>query len=290
LDEKLRPTLVGSYLLVVAFAALAIIPIAWSLLVSLHLTYSLFGSESYSLTGLTLSNYATLVFGTAGSGSAGTSTFGVSSFHLWFTNSVIVAVVTTLLVIPVSLLAGYGFGAFSFRGRNFSFLSLLMGSILPFPAVAIPLYQWFATLHLVNTYPGLIIPLIANVVPVFWMTQYIATLPHEIFDAAKVDGASDYGILWRIVVPLAAPGMAIVGIYIFWTTWNQFLWPLIISTDGSMYTLPVGIASLYGGTIFATNWGLWMAAVDLSLLPLFVAFVLFQRYFIKGLTMGALKG
>jgi ABC-type glycerol-3-phosphate transport system permease component len=110
------------------------------------------------------------------------------------------------------------------------------------------------------------------------------------FDAAKIDGASTHNILLRIVFPLVMPAIAIVGIYAFWTTWNQFLWPLIISMDGAMYTLPVGIASLYGSTIFATNWGLWIAAVNLSLLPLLAMFILFQRYFIRGLTVGALKG
>jgi ABC-type glycerol-3-phosphate transport system permease component len=284
---KLRSTVIASYVLLIAFAVLSIAPIIWSALVSLHSTYSLYGYETYSTVGLTLSNYAALVLGY---GSSGSSSLGVTMFHQWFLNSVLVAVVVTLLVIPISLLGGYAFGAFSFRGRNFSFLSFLMGSMLPFPAVAIPLQQYFARVGLVNTYPGIIIPMIANAVPLFWMTQYIGTLPHEIFDAAKTDGASSYTILTRIVSPLVAPAVAIVGIYMFWNTWNQFLWPLIVSTDGSMYTLPVGIASLYGGGNFATDWGLWMAAVNLSLLPLLVMFAIFQRYFIKGLTMGALKG
>ena len=282
----LRPIVIASYILLIVFSILSIAPLVWSFLVSLHKTFSLFEPEAYSLTNLDFSNYARLL--------ADPSTLeysvGTTPYLIWFMNSSIVAISTTAIVIPLSLLAGYGFAAHKFRGRNTWFFTLLLGSMLPFPAAVIPLFQWFATLGLVNTYPGLIIPMITNVVPVFWMTQYISTMPHEIFDAAKVDGASSTGILFKIVLPLVRPAVAIVGIYIFWTTWNLFFWPLVIATSGNMYTLTVGISSLHGANIFATDWGLWMAAVCFSMLPLLIMFIVFQRYFIKGLTMGALKG
>jgi multiple sugar transport system permease protein len=141
---------------------------------------------------------------------------------------------------------------------------------------------------MLNDYAGLIIPPLAVPLGVFLMRQSMATLPSELLDAARMDGASEFGLFWRIVLPLSKPALAVLAIYTFMEQWREFLWPLIVITADEIKTLPVGLSIFH--TEFSTDYGVQMAGVLLSVLPFMVVFLFFQRYFIKGLTVGALKG
>jgi len=141
---------------------------------------------------------------------------------------------------------------------------------------------------LLNSYPGLILPPLAMPLGVFLMRQYMQTLPSELLDASRIDGCSEFGTFWRIVLPLSKPGLAVLGIYTFMEQWRDFLWPLIVAQKDALKTLPVGLSVFH--TEFRTDYGVQMAAVLLSIIPFLIVFLFFQRYFIKGMTVGALKG
>jgi multiple sugar transport system permease protein len=160
--------------------------------------------------------------------------------------------------------------------------------MVPRAVTIIPAFFIAKELKMLNSYAGLIVPPLALPLGVFLMRQYMQTLPSELLDAARMDGASEFAIFWRIVAPLARPGLAVLGIYTFMEQWRDFLWPLIVTTRDDLKTLPVGLSVFH--TEFRTDYGVQMAGVLLSVLPFMVVFLFLQRYFIKGLTVGALKG
>ena len=210
------------------------------------------------------------------------------NFLHWMINSLIVASIVTLVALLIQSMAGYVFAKKQFPGRDVLFIVVLAGIMVPRAVTIIPAFFIAKQFNMLNHYSGLIIPPLAWPLGVFLMRQYIKTLPSELLDAGRIDGASEFGIFWRIVIPLSTPGLAVLGIYTFMEQWREFLWPLIVITADELKTLPVGLSIFH--TEFRTDYGVQMAGVLLSVLPFMVVFLLFQRWFIKGLTAGALKG
>ena len=143
-------------------------------------------------------------------------------------------------------------------------------------------------LRLLNSYPGLILPGLASAFSIFFMRQFIRTIPDELLEAARIDGASERYIFFKIVLPLCKPALATLGIFNFTGSWNSFLWPLIIASSEKMYTLPVAIANLGGQ--YQTDYGLQMAGAVVVIVPIIIVFLFAQKYFIKGITLSGLKG
>lgn len=209
-------------------------------------------------------------------------------YPIWAANSFIISLSITGFHIVFDTMAGYAFAKKRFPGRNVLFWLIISTLMVPAYVTIVPLFLVTRSLHLLNTLWAVILPGTADVFGIFLMRQYIQTMPRDLEDAARVDGCGELGVFFRIIMPLAKPAIAALAIFTFVAHWNDFFWPLIVLTQGSMYTLPVGVASLQGE--FSTDYGIIFAGAALAALPMIVFFLLFQRYFLEGVRMGALKG
>jgi len=213
--------------------------------------------------------------------------FRVGLTPRWFFNSMIVTGITTLFTLVLSAMAGYAFARVPFRGKRFAYPIVLAGLMVPKEAMFVPLFLMFARLDMHNTYQALALPRIAAPLGVFIMTQFFAAIPEEIEDAARVDGATRWGIFWRVMIPMAKPGLTALAIFTFVLTWNDFLWPLVSATKREMFTITTGLASLQSNFAQATEFGSLMARGVIASLPLLVLFVIFERQLIRGISIGS---
>jgi multiple sugar transport system permease protein/arabinosaccharide transport system permease protein len=209
-------------------------------------------------------------------------------FARWAFNTIVVAVFGSLLSVLLSSLAGFAFAKYEFRYKNVLFMLMLATLLIPNQVLLVPQFEVVRTLGWFNTYEGLIIPRAVGAFGIFLMRQYTVSLPSELLDAARIDGATEFGIWWRIVLPLVRPGLAVLGILSFTGLWNDFFWPLIITTDPSMFVVNLGISSLVGP--YDYQYGILLSGTLLACLPVIIIFLFFQRQFIAGFTEGAFKG
>jgi multiple sugar transport system permease protein len=205
-----------------------------------------------------------------------------------FLSSATIAIVATLGSLLFSSMAGYAFARLRFGGRDRLFGLLLSALIIPAQVGMLPLFLLMKALHLVNTYWGAILPALASVLGIFLIRQFMLSVPQELIEAARIEGAGELRIYWSVVLPLAKPVLATLAILTFMTTWNDFMWPLIVLTDQKRYTLPVAMASLVGE--HALDIELMMAGAVVTVLPVLVVFLALQRYYISGLMAGSVKG
>ncbi len=217
-----------------------------------------------------------------------TITFERAKMARWFFNSVVVSVTSTAGIVFVSLFASYALGRLEFPGKKFLFLMTLSGFMIPLHAIMIPLFLLLKDMGQVNAYGGLIFPMIASPISVLILTQFFKGIDREYEEAARLDGASEFQILFYVMVPMATPAVITVAIFSFAMSWNDFVWPLIIAQTDKMYTLPVGLATLAGSDV-NIRYGPIMAASVMASIPLFTVYVIFQRYITQGVTMGELK-
>ena len=206
----------------------------------------------------------------------------------WVLNSLMVTLSITIFHIFFDTLSGYGFAKKRFPGRNLLFWIILSTLMIPDHVTLVPKYIVARRLGMIDSIWAVILPGTASVFGIFLMRQYIQTLPSELEDAARIDGCSEPGVFWRVIMPLAKPAIGALAIFTFVRHWNDFLWPLIVLQKTRNFTLPVGVASLQGE--FSTDYGIIFAGAALAALPMIVFFLIFQRYFLEGVRMGALKG
>jgi multiple sugar transport system permease protein len=214
--------------------------------------------------------------------------FGADSVLRWLLNTVIYSVVGVVFVLLLCSLAGYGFAKKRFPGREVMFWSFLAMLMVPYQITLIPLFVLIAQLGGVDTYWGLVVPTFANATGVFLLRQFISTIPDELFEAARMDGCSDWRIYWQIVIPLCKPILATLGVFVFLWHWNDFLWPLLVGQDTSMHTLTVGLATLQKQE--KTSLNEVMAGAVVAAVPLFVAYLFGQRYLTEGVMSSGIKG
>lgn len=210
------------------------------------------------------------------------------NYWRWVINSLIVALSITAFHVVFDTMAGYAFAKRRFPGRNILFWMILSTLMIPPHVTLVPLYIVTRQIGLLDSLLAVILPGTANVFGIFLMRQYIQTMPSELIEAGRIDGATEFGIFWRIILPLCKPAIAALAIFTFVRHWNDFLWPLIVLTRSRNFTLPVGVASLQGE--FGTDYGVIFAGAALAALPMIVFFLIFQRYFLEGVRMGAVKG
>ena len=203
-------------------------------------------------------------------------------------NSALVAGAYTLGVLFFCSLIGYGFAKHEFPGRGLLFGVVLATMMVPSQATIIPLYLIFRKIGWMNTYWPLIIPGLAQAFGIFFMRQYISTIPTDLLDSARIDGAGEFRIYVRIVLPIIKPALATLGIITFMTSWNSYFWPVIVLTQPKMQTLQVAVTNMAGA--IRVPFELIMLACTISLVIPIIIFLLFQRYFIQGLTVGSVKG
>ena len=213
---------------------------------------------------------------------------GGHAYFTWFANSLLLTIVQVVLTLIVSATVAYGFAAYEFRGKNFLFICVLMIMMVPFEILLLPLYTLINSLKMMNTYSAIILPGIANAATIFFFRQYLRGVPKELIAAGRVDGASEYGIYVRLILPIMKPSFAAMAILNGMNAWNNFLWPFMVLSDTGKYTLPIGLKTLL--TPYGNNYDLLIVGSFFSILPIFILFVAFQKYFIDGMTAGAVKG
>ncbi|HEU5012884.1 MAG TPA: carbohydrate ABC transporter permease [Roseiflexaceae bacterium] len=214
--------------------------------------------------------------------------FQQTSFIRWFENSVIVALGRTILGVILSLMAGYAFAKFDFRGRNVLFILVIATLTLPIYVILIPLYSMMVRMGWINSYSALILPFGAQAIGVFLARQYLLGVPNELLEAARIDGAGEWNIFMRIILPIAQPVTATMAILFFSAAWKDFIWPLIILNDDKMFTVSLGLPSLIGP--YTQEYGAVMAGSFMGTLPILIIFLIMQRRFIEGVMAGAIKG
>lgn len=217
-----------------------------------------------------------------------TTLIGETLYLRWFLNTAIVAVGRTALSLFLCMLAGFAFAKYDFPFRRVLFVMVLASFTLPFEVVLIPLYTMMVRLGWLNTYWVLIVPFAASAFGIFLARQYALALPTELMEAARIDGSSELGIFFRIALPNLRPALAVMGIIFFQASWNDFLWPLIVLNDSTMYVINLALPTLRGP--YNDQYGLVLGGAVIAVIPIIIIFFAMQRYFIEGIMAGALKG
>jgi multiple sugar transport system permease protein len=206
----------------------------------------------------------------------------------FYFNSVYIATTTTVSQLFFCSLAGFAFAKYEFRGREILFTLVLATGMIPFMAIVIPLFIVVRDLGWLDSYTGLIVPSLVSPFGIFLMRQFISGMPDELLDAARIDGAREIGIYFRIVLPLIRPALATLTIFSFLASWDSFLWPLVVTNRTELYPLTLGLGKFQGEHF--TVWNELMAVAFISVLPSLIVFILFQRYFVKGIVLSGIKG
>ena len=274
---KKRMTFGGVFLTVftVFSAIIVLLPVVWALAVSLKREGSQIGNSiNWFLPPYTLENYPRVLLG--------------SDVIIWVYNSTLVAVLSTALTLVVTPLAAYAIAKIGFRGRGILYIYFMLGMMIPVEAMIIPLFVTTNSFGLVDTYPGLLLPGIAVSMNLIIMVAFMRQIPNELIEAARIDGAGYWRIFWHVVLPLSKTIMITVGIFSFTGSWNNYLWPLLVSMNSNMFTLPIGIPT-FAGT-YTIDRVLPMTANMVASLPMIVLFILLERFIVKGVSMTGIKG
>jgi multiple sugar transport system permease protein len=262
------------YLLMVLISIATVVPFLFMFSTSLTKSFTMM---SYPPTLLpdnpSLNNYVEIMF-----------RFQNGLFPRWFFNTLFTTLCITVGSLFLNTLAGYIFAKKEFYGKHVIFALLLATMMVPGAVTLIPAFLMINKLKLFNTYWALILPALASPFGIFMMRQFISSLPSELIEVSKIDGASELRIFWSIIMPLSLPGMAALGIFTVINAWNSFLWPLVVLRSNTMRTLVVGLATIQSE--YNPEYGLIMAGSVLTVLPLLVLYVLFQPYFVEGLRLG----
>ena len=255
-------------------AVAMLFPLLWMLLLSLKLYPQRFGSLWELIQApVTVQNYLDIWIS--------------DNFARYFANSFLVAGTTAVGNVLLCTLSAYALARKTFVGKRWVFASVLLVMMVPPHVLMIPLYRLMVAFHWLNTYWALIVPWLITPFGIFLMKQYIDQLPMELEDAARLDGASEWQILWKIVFPLSKPMLVVLGLYVFLSQWNAFLFPFLFASDLAHRTLPVGLAFYFGKQ--SIDWGHLMAGAALSALPVLLLLLFFQRHIVQAMIAGALK-
>lgn len=271
--RRFSPGKLFAYLALAVGSVVMAFPFVWMLLSSFKSLREIF-RFSFWPQAWTLANYQEVLLNT--------------QFPRWFMNSLIVAGISTVSVLFFCSLVGYTLTKLRFPGKNFVFLLILSTLMIPTEMLVIPWYVMSTEYGWVNTFWGIAFPGLIPAFGVFLMRQFFQSLPRDLFDAGRVDGVSEFGLYWRVGLPLVGPGLAALAIFNFVGNWNAFLWPLIVAKSPSIRTIPVGVA-LFSGEA-GTAWNLIMASAALAVIPVLIVFFIFQRQIIEGVVLTGVKG
>ena len=268
--------LILAYVLLSLGAVVMVLPFVWMLLTSLKPAPELV-QFAFLPKNPTLDNYREVL--------------GTSNFGRWYGNSLLIATISTLSVAFFDSLVGYTLNKFEFPGKNIIFIGILATLMVPTEMLIIPWFNMSVQLGWnqgVAQYWGIVFPGVITAVGIFLMRQFFDGVPNELLDAARIDGVNEFGIFWRVAVPLVKPAIAALCIFNFIGNWNAYLWPLIIASNRAYYTLPVGLSFFRGES--TTEWEKIMTGASLATIPLLLVFLIFQRQIIKGIALTGLKG
>lgn len=268
------------YILMIVLIVIELAPILWMASTSLKPKWEVFeGQIRWIPRTITLDNYK--------------RAFELLPLFDWLKNSTVVAVFTLILTLFCDILIAYAFAKMKFKGKNFLFAIVLITIMVPIYSTAVPMYKIIRWMNLIDTRTGIILPQAAEAIGVFLLTQFFQSIPKELIDAAKIDGASQWTIIWKVVVPLSIPALTVLTILTLSNSWNNFFWPLIVAQSNNSITLPVGLSSVMSGvseSAEAREYGLIMAISIIASLPTIIAFLFLQREFVEGVSMTGIKG
>jgi multiple sugar transport system permease protein len=269
-----------AYVLLIGYAILMFIPFGWTIITSfktlpdsVRLTFipDPFTLEAYNYVAKNL----------------------VPNILVLFWNSLVISVVVTLTNLILGSLAGYAFARLRFRGREVLFLLVLGTLMIPDQLRLVPMYTAFNAIGLtqgIGEYVSVVLVMAVSAASIFLMRQYFLTIPRDLEEAARIDGAGFFTTFWRVMLPLAGPALAAVAILQFQGSWNSFFWPVVFLKDPSHWTLPLGLTEFRGSGGFGVNWPPLMATVVIATLPIFLIYIFFQRYFVEGIAASGVKG
>jgi multiple sugar transport system permease protein len=259
---------------VVVAAAAVLLPVAWMVLTAFRPNADVVKHSTELFAGhVTLDNFEQI--------------FQDIPFGRELLNTLVFAGGVTILSLTFDSMTAYALARLEFPGRRWLFVAVLLLLMIPFQVTLIPIYQLMSHFHLINTFPGLIVPRATNAFGIFFLRQAFLSIPKQLDEACRIDGASEFRIFSRIIVPLSKPALLTLALFHFMYNWNDLLWPLIFATSQSMYTLPAGLALFTGQ--HQVQYGLLMAGATLSMLPLLVAFLFIQRRFVEGIATTGLR-
>jgi multiple sugar transport system permease protein len=262
-----------TYGLLTLIGLIMIFPFVWMISTSLKS-----GTEIYNLSLIpenpTLGNYIRV--------------FSTSNFGRWFMNSFILSTITVISVLFMDSLVGYTFAKLDFKGKKLMFILILSTMMVPTEMLIIPWYLMVNKLQWINSYWSLLFPGLCTAFGIFMMRQFFTSIPDDLLDAGRIDGLSEFGVFWRVAMPLVKPALSALGIFTFLGNWNAFLWPVIAVDDPQIYTLPVGL-SLFSGEVY-NQWDLIMTGATIATLPVLIVFFIFQKQIIEGIHLTGVKG
>lgn len=277
MNDSTRLGRFGRTVILTLVIIVAVVPLYWLLVSSIKPSEDL-GKVSIIPDRVTLDNYI--------------AAFN-SQIPRWMFNTLGIAIVTTLFGLVLASLAAFGFARYRFKGQTLLFAMVLASLAIPEYATVIPQFAIMRQFGLLNTWAAVVLPLATSALALFLIRQYFSQLPEELFDAARLDGASELRLFWTVGLPLVRPGLGAAGLLLFLSSWNAYLLPLVMLTDSSQFTMPIGLAFLHSqlnfGFIEESPWGLITAGTVICTLPLIVCLIFMQRQFIGGLTAGAVK-
>ena len=213
---------------------------------------------------------------------------GRHEYWKWFFNSICLTVFTVVCTLLVSSFVGYGFAVYEFKGKKVLFIIVLLILSIPLEVVMLPLYKQFSTWKMMDSYAAVILPFVAHASTIFFFRQYLVSIPQSLLEAGRIDGATEYGIFYRLIVPLMKPAFSAMAILNGMNAWNNYLWPLLVIRTSDKYTLTLGLNTLINP--YGDNYSLLIVGSVFSVIPIFLLFVAFQKYFIEGMMAGAVKG
>ena len=287
IDKKMGMSAKNRILSVIAtawFAILAIIiifPVFAGLLASFRPGTELIRkglSIDLDVSTMTLNNYIYLFSGNADS----------QKYFMWFRNSLFLTAVSVVGTLINCYIVAYGLSMYEYPLKNFLFFLVIATMMVPFEILILPLYKEMITLKLIDTTAGVVLPGICGASTVFFFRQYMIGLPKELLDAGRIDGATEYGICFKIMLPITKPAFAAMSILCAMGAWNNVLWPMLVYRNAAKFTLPIGLNTLL--TPYGNNYDVLIAGSMFGILPVFIVFLCFQKYFIEGMTAGAVKG
>lgn len=213
---------------------------------------------------------------------------GDTDYFIWYKNSIVITIISTLSCLLLTSMVGYGVAVYNFKGKNVIFGLVLIVMMIPVEIIMLPLYKLTMSLGLMDTLLGAFLPFVVAPIPIFFFRQYASGLPKDLLDASRVDGCTEIGIYFRVMMPLMAPAFSSMAILQALGSWNNFLWPLIVLRSSENLTLPIGLSTLL--TPYGNNYDVLIAGSVMAIFPVLILYIFFQRYFIEGMTAGGVKG
>lgn len=274
MTSKRKKRNIGTYMILILTTVIFLAPILWVVLSSFKSGSELFRyPPTFLPENFTLDNYI--------------DAFSRGNFARYFFNSTLVAVVSTVITVIINTMAGYAFAKYKFKGGNAMFLFFMATLMLPLEILMIPIFQVVKAFGLYNSYWGLIIPPAATPAGVFLVRQYFLTVPIELTEAARIDGASEVKIFLKLMLPLAKPIISVLTIFSLLWRWNDYMWPLLVLRDSNKYTVQLALANFSGE--YSVDWNSLLAMSVVTMIPVLIMFLIFQKQFIKGMTTSGMK-